>query len=42
MSSSTLVPVYHYAGRPHDSISLINHAHCTLGMVICFYTSVAW
>jgi len=37
MLSSTLVPVCHYIGRLYAYISSINHAHCILRLISCFY-----
>ena len=37
MSSSILLPVYHYIGRLYASISSINHAHYILRLVRYFY-----
>jgi len=40
MLSNTLVPVYHYIGRPYTSISSINHAHALyIAFDKCFYIS---
>jgi len=37
MSSTTIVPVYHYIGQLYASTSSTKHVHCVLHLVRCFY-----